>query len=168
MDERGNLPALAEVTEILADRTFGTTGHVLADEMLGSDRGGALVSAARRRRKSLLPATCYLQSEDPRVPGPAVGARAVPGAGDGITWWHGPLLVGSEYANHLTDADLALLASPAAAPADIGQMSGAVGRTADASWLRGDPAALLQLLERPACSAPWLGQVCARVRRAAW
>jgi hypothetical protein len=59
------------------------------------------------------------------------------------------LLVGSEYANHLTDADLALLASPAAAPADIGQMSGAVGRTADASWLRGDPAALLQLLERP-------------------
>jgi hypothetical protein len=28
-------------------------------------------------------------------------------------------------------------------------MSGAVGRTADASWLRGDPAALLQLLEHP-------------------
>src|SRR6516225_2613781 len=46
------------------------------------------------------------------------------------------LLVGREYAGHLTDADLGLLASlsgdPAAAPA-----------------LRGDPAALLRLLEHP-------------------
>ena len=57
-------------------------------------------------------------------------------------------LVGSEYASHLTDADLRLLASVADAPEGTGQMSGATG-PAEASSLRGDPAALLRLLEHP-------------------
>src|SRR5260370_20782218 len=45
-------------------------------------------------------------------------------------------LVGSEYASHLTDADLRLLASVARGPED-------------ASWLRGDPGALVGLLGDP-------------------
>jgi hypothetical protein len=45
-------------------------------------------------------------------------------------------LVGSEYASHLTDADLRLLASVARGPQD-------------ASWLRGDPGALVGLLGDP-------------------
>jgi hypothetical protein len=49
-------------------------------------------------------------------------------------------LVGREYAGHLTDADLRLLASVAAAD---------TGPVADASSLRSDPAALLRLLEDP-------------------
>jgi hypothetical protein len=59
------------------------------------------------------------------------------------------MLVGREYASHLTDADLALLASMAAGPADSGQMSGTDGRAVDASSLRSDPATLLRLLEHP-------------------
>src|ERR1700730_3412468 len=54
------------------------------------------------------------------------------------------LLAGGEYATHLTDADLRLLASLPGA----GQVSGS-GGPADGSWLRGDPAALLRLLEHP-------------------
>ncbi|HEX7266587.1 MAG TPA: hypothetical protein VF256_04095, partial [Streptosporangiaceae bacterium] len=65
-----------------------------------------------------------------------------------------PLLVGSEYANHLTDADLALLASAAAAQGDTGRPTGPV----DASRLRGDPAALLRLLEHPGVSRAVLGE----------
>jgi len=57
-------------------------------------------------------------------------------------------LVGREYASHLTDADLRLLASVAEAPAGAGQISGARDPL-DASWLRGDPEALLRLLEHP-------------------
>src|SRR5215475_8794497 len=49
-------------------------------------------------------------------------------------------VVGSEYAGHLTDADLGLLASVAAADA---------GPAVDASSLRSDPVALLKLLEHP-------------------
>jgi len=49
-------------------------------------------------------------------------------------------VVGSEYASHLTDADLGLLASVAAADA---------GPAVDASLLRSDPVALLRLLEHP-------------------
>jgi hypothetical protein len=64
-----------------------------------------------------------------------------------------PLLVGSEYASHLTDADLALLASAAAAQGD----TGATGPV-DASRLRGDPAALLRLLEHPGVSRAVLGE----------
>ncbi len=45
-------------------------------------------------------------------------------------------LVGSEYASHLTDADLRLLAS-------------AVGAREDASWLHGDPEALVDVLGDP-------------------
>jgi hypothetical protein len=56
-------------------------------------------------------------------------------------------LAGREYASHLTDADLRLLASMAAASA--GPLTGA-GPAADGSWLRGDPEALLRLLEDPA------------------
>lgn len=67
------------------------------------------------------------------------------------------LLVGSEYASHLTDADLALLASVAAAPADTGQMSDAARLAADASSLRGDPEALLRLLEHPGAFRAVLG-----------
>jgi len=57
-------------------------------------------------------------------------------------------LVGSEYASHLTDADLGLLASVAAAD---------TGAAADASSLRSDPVALLQLLEHPATFGTVLG-----------
>jgi hypothetical protein len=58
------------------------------------------------------------------------------------------LLVGSEYASHLTDADLALLASAAAAQRDTGAATGPV----DGARLRADPAALLRLLEHPGVS----------------
>jgi hypothetical protein len=67
------------------------------------------------------------------------------------------LLVGSEYASHLTDADLRLLASVAAAPADTGQMSDAARPAADASSLRRDPEALLRLLEHPGAFRAVLG-----------
>ncbi len=67
------------------------------------------------------------------------------------------LLVGREYASHLTDADLALLASVAAAPTDTGQASGAARLAADASSLRGDPEALLRLLEHPGAFRAVLG-----------
>jgi hypothetical protein len=57
-------------------------------------------------------------------------------------------LVGSEYANHLTDADLGLLASVAVAD---------TGTAADASSLRSDPVALLRLLEHPGAFRTVLG-----------
>jgi hypothetical protein len=57
-------------------------------------------------------------------------------------------LVGSEYASHLTDADLGLLASVAAAD---------TGMAADAPSLRSDPVALLRLLEHPAAFGTVLG-----------
>ncbi len=68
------------------------------------------------------------------------------------------LLVGREYASHLTDADLRLLASVADAPADTGWPSGGRGPAADASSLRGDLAALLRLLEHPGVFHAVLGQ----------
>jgi hypothetical protein len=59
-------------------------------------------------------------------------------------------VVGGEYAGHLTDADLGLLASVAAAGA---------GPAVDPSSLRSDPVALLHLLEHPgACRAVFGGQ----------
>ena len=67
-------------------------------------------------------------------------------------------LVGREYASHLTDADLRLLASMAGAAEGTGRMSGAgqmagrmsgAGDVADASRLRSDPEALLRSLEHP-------------------
>ncbi len=62
-------------------------------------------------------------------------------------------LVGREYASHLTDADLRLLASVAGAPAGAGQISDA-GDVVDASWLHGDPEVLLRLLRsRHTCKA---------------
>ncbi len=66
------------------------------------------------------------------------------------------LTVGREYASHLTDADLRLLASVAGAPAVTGQGSGA-GEEGDASRLRGDPEALLRLLEHPGVFRAVLG-----------
>jgi len=57
-------------------------------------------------------------------------------------------LVGSEYAGHLTDADLALLASVAA---------GDTGPGTDGSSLRSDPVALLRLLEHPGAFRAVLG-----------
>ena len=57
-------------------------------------------------------------------------------------------MAGREYASHLTDADLRLLASVADAAASTGQGSGA-GGALDASRLRGNPEALLRLLEQP-------------------
>src|SRR5215831_2233435 len=57
-------------------------------------------------------------------------------------------VVGSEYASHLTDADLGLLASVAAADS---------GPAADASSLRSDPVALLRLLEQPGAFRAVLG-----------
>jgi hypothetical protein len=66
------------------------------------------------------------------------------------------LLVGREYASHLTDADLRLLASVAGAAAGTGQLSEA-GDPADAPGLRGDPEALLRLLEHPGVFRAVLG-----------
>ena len=63
----------------------------------------------------------------------------------------GPELAGREYASHLTDADLRLLASAAAGAAGT-------GRAADGLWLRGDPAALLALVEHPGTFAAVMGQ----------
>jgi hypothetical protein len=60
-------------------------------------------------------------------------------------------VVGGEYAAHLTDADLTLLASAAGAPAPGGP-PGAVPvlpAEADAGWLRRDPAAIPVLLGDP-------------------
>src|SRR5215471_10771744 len=57
-------------------------------------------------------------------------------------------LVGSEYASHLTDADLGLLASAAAA---------GTGAAVDASSLRSDPVTLLRLLEDPGAFRAVLG-----------
>jgi len=59
-----------------------------------------------------------------------------------------PLLVGREYASHLTDVDLRLLASVAGAAAGTGRVNEA-GDQVGASALRGDPEALLRLLEHP-------------------
>jgi hypothetical protein len=59
-----------------------------------------------------------------------------------------PLLIGREYASHLTDADLRLLASVAGAAAGTGQLS-ETGDPVDAAGLRRDPEALLRLLEHP-------------------
>ena len=64
------------------------------------------------------------------------------------------LLVGREYASHLTDADLRLLASVPGAAAAAGPLS--VG-DADVSWLRGDPETLLRLLEHPGVFRAVLG-----------
>ena len=66
------------------------------------------------------------------------------------------LQVGREYSSHLTDADLALLASVAGPPASTGQVRGASGLP-DASSLRGDPAELLRLVEHPAAFGAVLG-----------
>ncbi len=57
-------------------------------------------------------------------------------------------MAGREYGSHLTDADLRLLASAAGTPTSPGQVSGATDAV-DASRLRGDPEALLRLLEHP-------------------
>ncbi len=65
-------------------------------------------------------------------------------------------MVGQEYASHLTDADLRLLASVAGGPASAGQVSGAADPV-DASRLRGDPEALLRLLEHPGVFRAVLG-----------
>ena len=59
-------------------------------------------------------------------------------------------LAGQEYAGHLTDADLRLLASVAARAAGTA--------SADGRWLRGDPAALLALVEHPRTFDAVLGQ----------
>jgi hypothetical protein len=67
-----------------------------------------------------------------------------------------PLLVGREYASHLTDVDLRLLASVAGAAAGTGRVNEA-GDQADASALRGDPEALLRLLEHPGVFRAVLG-----------
>ena len=56
-------------------------------------------------------------------------------------------LAAREYAGHLTDADLRLLV-----PSGPGDGSG------DGSWLRGDPAALLRLLEDPGTFGTVLGE----------
>jgi hypothetical protein len=69
-----------------------------------------------------------------------------------------PLLAGREYASHLTDADLRLLASVAAGPAGASRVSGTAGPVMDAASLRGDPAALLRLLEDPGVFRAVLGQ----------
>jgi hypothetical protein len=66
------------------------------------------------------------------------------------------LLVGREYASHLTDVDLRLLASAAGAAAGTGQL-GEASHPVDASGLRADPEALLRLLEHPGVFRAVLG-----------
>jgi hypothetical protein len=60
-------------------------------------------------------------------------------------------VVGSEYASHLTDTDLTLLASAAGAPAPGGPpgVIPILPADADAGWLRQDPAAIPGLLGDP-------------------
>src|SRR5215469_7460751 len=65
-------------------------------------------------------------------------------------------LVGREYASHLSDADLVLLASVAGPAAGSGRASGPCGPE-DVSSLRADPAALLRLLEHPGLFRAVLG-----------
>jgi hypothetical protein len=67
------------------------------------------------------------------------------------------LLVGREYASHLTDADLKLLASVAGTAAGPGQLTSAGDPVNDASRLRGDPEALLRLIEHPGVFRAVLG-----------
>src|SRR5690348_12906532 len=64
------------------------------------------------------------------------------------------LLVGDEYANQLSDADLLLLASVAGSPAGGGPYGGAA---ADAARLRQDPSALPALLSDPRTFTAVLG-----------
>jgi hypothetical protein len=65
------------------------------------------------------------------------------------------LLVGREYASHLTDVDLRLLATVAGTAAGTGQLS--ADDPVDAPGLRGDPEALLRLLEHPGVFRAVLG-----------
>ena len=65
-------------------------------------------------------------------------------------------LAGREYAAHLSDADLALLASVAGPAAGSGLPDGDAA-SAQASALRADPAALLRLLEHPGLFRAVLG-----------
>jgi hypothetical protein len=65
-------------------------------------------------------------------------------------------LVGREYASHLSDADLTLLASVAGPASGTGGAGGTAG-PADVSSLRGDPAPLLRLLEHPGLFRAVLG-----------
>ena len=65
-------------------------------------------------------------------------------------------MAGREYASHLTDADLRLLSPMADAAASTDHGSGA-GGAVDASRLRGDPEALLRLLEQPGVLRAVLG-----------
>src|SRR5215472_17557510 len=65
-------------------------------------------------------------------------------------------LLGREYASHLSDADLMLLASVAGPAAGSGRASGACDPE-DVSSLRADPAALLRLLEHPGLFRAVLG-----------
>ena len=65
-------------------------------------------------------------------------------------------LAGREYAGHLSDADLALLASVAGPAAGSG-LPAATTAPAQASALRADPAALLRLLEHPGLFRAVLG-----------
>ena len=65
-------------------------------------------------------------------------------------------LAGREYAAHLSDADLALLASVAGPAAGSGPPDGDAA-PAQASALRADPAALLRLLEHPGLFRAVLG-----------
>jgi hypothetical protein len=74
------------------------------------------------------------------------------------------VLVGRDYASHLTDADLTLLASAAGAPGTPGQAGGA--RAASAAALRGNPGALLAALEHPGAFRAVTGQEDAAPGRA--
>jgi hypothetical protein len=69
------------------------------------------------------------------------------------------LLAGREYASHLTDADLSLLAGVDGAPARAAQ---ADADPVDASRLRRDPDALLRLLEHPGVFRAVLGPDASR------
>ena len=64
-------------------------------------------------------------------------------------------MVGREYAGQLTDADLGLLVTAAG---DGSRARGGVSTAAGAGSLRGDPEALLRLLEQPAAFRAVLGQ----------
>ena len=66
-------------------------------------------------------------------------------------------MVGREYAGHLTDTDIGLLVAAARTGPGTGTASG-TGTAAEAGWLRGDPEALLRLLEQPAAFRAVLGQ----------
>src|SRR5262249_51516334 len=139
-------PTMALFSSSDMDRAFPASG--LPAPVAGAHHEDARRARARERTREIPPGAVTSWSwRRPQAAQRRAGA-ALAAAYRGVM---GPELAGREYAGHLTDADLRLLASVAAGPVRT-------GRAADGSWLRGDPAALLDLLEHPGAFDAVMGQ----------